>query len=120
MFVLAASEVLRYGLGYVGLTERAKGWKPKRQELEFHKHYGSSSVVNSSMWVDLLIHSDLKKTRKERKDLDNAWWQCTFLVSEAKKCINTCLCYACISRQCLWRAGLKIDQTNGRFASNQD
>jgi hypothetical protein len=46
MFVLAASEVLRYGLGYVGLTERAKRWKPKRQELEFHKHYGSSSAVD--------------------------------------------------------------------------
>jgi hypothetical protein len=67
MFVLAASEVLHYGLGYLGLTERAKGWKPKRQELEFHKHYGSSSAVISSMWADFLIHSDLEKNEKGEK-----------------------------------------------------
>jgi hypothetical protein len=68
MLVLAPSEVLQYGLAYVGLTERVRRWNPKRQELEFHKHYGSSSSVISSMWVDLSIHSeDLGKSEQGEK-----------------------------------------------------
>jgi hypothetical protein len=65
--MLAPSEILNYGLAYVGLTERVKRWNPKRQELELHKHYGSSSSVISSMWVDLSIHSNLKKSEKGEK-----------------------------------------------------
>ena len=67
MLLLAPSEILNYGIAYIGLTKHVKRWNPKRQELEFHKHYGSSSSVISSMWVDLSIHSNLKKSEEGEK-----------------------------------------------------
>ncbi len=62
--LLAPSEVLDLGLGYVRLTERAKRWDSARQEEEFHKHFGSSSSVIATIWSDLLVFSDLEEKEK--------------------------------------------------------
>ena len=65
--LLAPSEVLDCGLEIFRLTKRAKRWNLDRQELEFHKHFGSASSVIAAIWSDLLLFSDLKKKEKGGK-----------------------------------------------------
>ena len=65
--MLAPSEVLDCGLEIFRLTKRAKRWNLDRQEEEFHKHFGSASVVIAAIWSDLLLFSDLKRKEKGGK-----------------------------------------------------
>jgi hypothetical protein len=82
--LLAPSEVLDLGLGYVRLTERAKRWDSARQEEEFHKHYGSSTTVIAFLWADLLAYSALQKREKGEKGFKQCMVAIHFLWAKPK------------------------------------
>jgi hypothetical protein len=82
--LLAPSEVLDRGLDYFRLTKRAKRWDLSRQEEEFHKHYGSSTIVIALVWVDLLEYSSLKTNEKNEKGFKQAMVAMHFLWAKPK------------------------------------
>jgi hypothetical protein len=61
--LLGAPELREIALRYLGITKKTEHQK----ELEFHKHYGSSSLSIASMWFDL-CHTDIESAKLSLKE----------------------------------------------------
>jgi DDE superfamily endonuclease len=75
--VLTADDVQAIGLKIMGV--RLGRRNQKRLELEFHKHFGSSPLVVSTMWFDLCNYKNELSTRKKseigfRRFLSAHYW----------------------------------------------
>lgn len=81
-------DVLNSGLEWVRLGRRAQRWERERKELEFHKHYGSSSFVVALMWEDLCRSDRVPMKERNRKGLKSYFIAHYFLWTYPKNAEN--------------------------------